>query len=277
MRQRTGLLVMFGGLVLALVSALLVISISRTANIPAEVPQVMVVMATRDIPELVPVSADALTLRPFPSAFVPSGAIGALDQAVGKFTTTRIVKDQIIVAAQLSPTRRAGNIAASVPRGKVAVAFPGNDILSGTGAIRAGDRVDILVTLNLPRDQQAAPGAPPPTGRDSLFQSTTSLSTQTTMQNVEVLAVGQDLSSSAPSSAPGQVGVQRQTTANQTVITFLVDHQDALVLKFIKDAGGVIDLALRSPNDSQAVQTDAVTLNTIFDQFKFRLAGPLRQ
>ena len=54
------------------------------------------------------------------------------------------------------------------------------------------------------------------------------------------------------------------------------DHQDALVLKFIKDSGGVIDLALRSPDDNQAVQTDAVTLSTIYDQFKFRLSGPLR-
>jgi Flp pilus assembly protein CpaB len=102
-------------------------------------------------------------------------------------------------------------------------------------------------------------------------QTTSTLSVQTTMQNVEVLAVGQE--ATAPSNSVSPLAGGRQPG---NVITFLVDHQDALVLKFIKDSGGVIDLALRSPDDSQAVQTDAVTLSTIYDQFKFRLAGPLR-
>jgi pilus assembly protein CpaB len=263
---------MIGGLILAALAALLVISLSRANNQPSQISQVLVVMAARDIPELVPVSADALIVKPFPADFVPVGAIAGPELAVGKYTTTRIVKDAIIVAAYLSPTRRAGNVAASVPRGKVAVAFPGNDILSTTGSIRAGDRVDILLSLILPQQQTPAPGGPPPTGRDGPVQATTAISVQTTMQNVEVLAVGQEV---AP--APGLPGSPAaRTGATQTIITFLVDHQDALVLKFIKDSGGVIDLALRSPDDSQAVQTDAVTLSTIYDQFKFRLSGPLR-
>jgi pilus assembly protein CpaB len=259
---------MVGGLLLAVLSGLLVISISRTSNQPAEVKQVYVIMAARDIPELVPVSADALVVKPFPADFVPAGAIAAPEQAVGKFTTTRIIKDQILLGAHLSPTRRAGNVAASVPKGKVAIAFPGNDILSGLGAVRAGDRVDILLSLPLPQQQQTTPGAPP-TAHQGSVQATSNISVQTTMQNVEVLAVGQE--ATAPSNQ-GSVGGR----AAGPVITFLVDHQDALVLKFIKDSGGVIDLALRSPDDNQAVQTDAVTLSTIYDQFKFRLSGPLR-
>lgn len=270
MRRRTGLVVMVGGLLLAVLSGLLVVSVSRANNQPAEVRQVYVIMAARDIPELVPVSADALVVKPFPADFVPAGAIAAPEQAVGKFTTTRIVKDQILLSAHLSPTRRAGNVAASVPKGKVAVAFPGNDILSGIGAIRAGDRVDILLSLQLPQQQQTTPGAPPALGSQGPVQTSSNLSVQTTMQNVEVLAVGQE--ATAPSNT-GSIGGNRPAGM---VITFLVDHQDALVLKFIKDSGGVIDLALRSPDDNQAVQTDAVTLSTIYDQFKFRLSGPLR-
>jgi pilus assembly protein CpaB len=259
---------MVGGLLLAVLSGLLVISISRTSNQPAEVKQVYVIMAARDIPELVPVSADALVVKPFPADFVPAGAIAAPEQAVGKFTTTRVIKDQILLSAHLSPTRRAGNVAASVPKGKVAIAFPGNDILSGIGAVRAGDRVDILLSLPLPQQQQTTPGAPP-TAHQGSVQATSNISVQTTMQNVEVLAVGQE--ATAPSNQASVGG-----RAAGPVITFLVDHQDALVLKFIKDSGGVIDLALRSPDDNQAVQTDAVTLSTIYDQFKFRLSGPLR-
>lgn len=273
MRRRTGVLVMVGGLLLALLSGLLVISISRTNNQPVEVRQVYVIIAARDIPELVPVSADALVVKPFPADFVPAGAIAAPEQAVGKFTTTRIVKDQIILNAQLSPTRRAGNVAASVPKGKVAIAFPGNDILSNIGAIRAGDRVDILLSLPLPQQQTTAPGAPPSLNNQGAIQTTSAISVQTTMQNVEVLAVGQE--ATAPSSTSG-LTTSTSRGNSSLIITFLVDHQDALVLKFIKDSGGVIDLALRSPDDNQAVQTDAVTLSTIYDQFKFRLSGPLR-
>jgi pilus assembly protein CpaB len=151
----------------------------------------------------------------------------------------------------------------------VAVAFPGNDILSGIGAVRAGDRVDILLSLPLPQQQQTTPGAPPTTHQGAV-QASSGISVQTTMQNVEVLAVGQE------ATAPSNQGSAGGRGAGGPVITFLVDHQDALVLKFIKDSGGVIDLALRSPDDNQAVQTDAVTISTIYDQFKFRLSGPLR-
>jgi pilus assembly protein CpaB len=263
---------MIGGLLLAVLSGLLVVSVSRANNQAPEVRQVFVIMAARDIPELVPVSADALVVKPFPADFVPPGAIAAPEQAVGKFTTTRIVKDQIILNSQLSPTRRAGNVAASVPKGKVAIAFPGNDILSSIGAIRAGDRVDILLSLALPTQQSVAPGAPPAQTNQSQVSSTSTISVQTTMQNVEVLAVGQE--ATAPSNERSVTGIGGRNPG--LVITFLVDHQDALVLKFIKDSGGVIDLALRSPDDNQAIQTDAVTLSTIYDQFKFRLAGPLR-
>lgn len=256
---------MAGGVLLAILSALLVISISRTYNVPPEVRQVLVVMAARDVPELVAISTTDLVIKSFPADFVPAGAIAAPEQAVGKFTTTRLVRDQILMNAHLSSTRRAGNVAASVPRGKVAVAFPGNDILSSTGAIRAGDRVDILVSMNLPLQQAQSAGAPPTApGREAPIISPSALSTQTTMQNVEVLAIGQEIAGGS-----GQRGTN-------SVITFLVDHQDALVLKYIKDSGGVIDLALRSPDDSQAVQTDAVTLSTLYDQFKFRLVGPIR-
>ena len=46
------------------------------------------------------------------------------------------------------------------------------------------------------------------------------------------------------------------------MIGFLVDHQDALIIKFIKDAGGTIDLVLRSIEDQQVVRTDAVTMDS---------------
>ena len=55
----------------------------------------------------------------------------------------------------------------------------------------------------------------------------------------------------------------------------LLDHQDALVLKYAKDSGGVIDLALRAPDDTAQVKTDTVTIDLIFERFNYRRPAPV--
>ena len=117
MRKRSGTLIILLGLVIALVAGLLVLSFTRqaAAQATAQVRQVYVVIAARDIAEGTAVSSEALTIQPFPADFVPEGAIPAPEQAVGKFTVTRITKGQIVLGNQLSATKRSGNLALSVP------------------------------------------------------------------------------------------------------------------------------------------------------------------
>ena len=64
MRKRTGTFIMLAGVALAFVAGLMVLAITRqaAAQSTAQVKQVLVVMAARDIPEGTPVSADALTV-----------------------------------------------------------------------------------------------------------------------------------------------------------------------------------------------------------------------
>jgi len=74
--------------------------------------------------------------------------------------------------------------------------------------------------------------------------------TQKTVQNIEVLAVaGRD-----------------QTRA----LVFSVDHQTALVLKYLRDSGAVIDIALRARADTDAVRTQAVDLIYLTQSFGIR-------
>ncbi len=42
-------------------------------------------------------------------------------------------------------------------------------------------------------------------------------------------------------------------------------------MKFVKDAGGTIDLVTRSAEDQQTVRTDGVTLDSLADRFRFRI------
>ena len=46
---------------------------------------------------------------------------------------------------------------------------------------------------------------------------------------------------------------------------------EAKLVKFIKDSGGTIDLALRSSEEERIVRTDAVTVDSFSERFRFRV------
>lgn len=90
--------------------------------------------------------------------------------------------------------------------------------------------------------------------------------TQTLLQNVEVLRVG------VFATTQGQG--QNEPAGKQ--ITFQVDHQDALILKWAKDSGGTIDLVLRHTAEKEPVSTEPITANYVFKKFKFVLSEPIQ-
>jgi pilus assembly protein CpaB len=286
MRKRSGLLIMLTGVAIALVAGLMVLSMGRqaAAQQQAEVRQVLVVMAARDVAQGTAIPADALMVQAFPADFIPQGAIPAPEQAVGKYTVTQLVKGQIVLASQLSATKRVGNLALSVPPGKVAVALPMTDLMSTAGAIKAGDHVDILLTLDLIEIQIKAPqpiqtGSGPATGASATTPGSDNAKnpiTQVTLQYVEVLSVGEAEDDGSSGGGATGIGTSANAAAKKTpAVIVLLDHQDALVLKYAKDSGGVVDLALRAPEDTAQAKTDTVTLDLLFERFGFRRPAPI--
>ncbi|MGQ9516519.1 MAG: hypothetical protein ACUVT1_04550, partial [Anaerolineae bacterium] len=73
-----------------------------------------------------------------------------------------------------------------------------------------------------------------------------------------------------PHGAAGQQPCEPATPAAPTIITLLVNQQDALVLKFAREAGASIDFALRSKNDHDLVETEPVTLDYMIRRFNIR-------
>jgi Flp pilus assembly protein CpaB len=261
MRRRNGIILLVVGIIFAIGAGFMVMSATRAATIKAET-LVQVVVATQDIPEGVAVPAEALTTRNAPPEIVPAGAIAAPDQAVGKYTVTKIFKDQIVMAPQLSAVKVAGKLAASVPAGKVAMAWPASDLMGASRALTAGDRVDILLSLQLP-----ALGATP---QDQTQSQTMTLSTQTTVQNVEILSVSWE-----DQGQTNQGAVSTNVKSDGT-ITFIVDRQTALMLKAARDSGGVVDVVLRNPEDTKEAATDGITIDSLITQFKFRLPAKVQ-
>jgi pilus assembly protein CpaB len=290
-RHRTGLFLILAGIALAAITTLLIIRVVNQATEASRsgIRQVAVVTTTKDILDQTPITADGLVVRAFPADFAPTGALGSIDQAVGKFANGFIAKDQILVAGQLAPAQRSANLSDRVPTGKVAVWLPMPELLVSAGILRPGDHVDILLSIALSGGNTTG--------------AANGVSTQTTLQNVEVFRLGQqEVNLSVPANStprgqvsaagqqpaqtgqpapgqgapaaggqPGQAANQGAQAASNRVIGFLVDHQDAVMIKFIKDSGGTIDLVLRSADEPDVIRTDAITLDSMTDRFRFRV------
>ncbi len=260
-RKRVGFILIIVGILLALGVGIVVYNQSeQAAAIAKRTPTVEVVVATTDLPERVPIPASAVALAEVPSEVVPVEAASKLSSVVGKYPLTRIYKNEVVVQSTLADSSGKTGPSFALKEGMVAVTLPGNDLLTATGAIRPGDRVDMLLTLPLPRTQT------PPQGQQAQAAVALPQVTQTLLQDMEVLRVG-----SFPAAG--------QPAGNATSgkgITFELSHQDALILKWAKDSGGTIDLVLRHPSDKEPVSTEAVTASYILKKFKFTLAEPLQ-
>ena len=270
MRKRAGIILIASGLALAGLAAILVLGITRQATEAshAQVRQVVVVTAKQDILQDALVTADVLEVRAFPADFAPKGAFSSLDDVVGKYARGFIPTGQVVVSGQLEFAPPTPNISDRIPAGMVVTWLPLPDVLLNQSIVKPGDRIDILLTA-------------PVKSADSNDKSVDALSTQTTLQNLEVYRVGdQELGQPAVSAPPpaasgasvsGVGSSSRPAATTPKAIGLLVDHQDAVTVKFVKDSGGTIDLVLRSQDDAQVVRTDGVTLDSLADRFRFRV------
>lgn len=112
---------------------------------------------------------------------------------------------------------------------------------------------------------------------------------QTLLQDAIVLQVGnfqaptpaQPVNQPTPTPTPG--GAQQgqpaqqvsQTQTNPDVITLVVTPQDAVTLNYLIYSGAKLTLALRGAGDDQRVQTEAVTLQYLMDQYNIPVPAKL--
>jgi pilus assembly protein CpaB len=184
-----------------------------------------VVVARSDIATHAVLTADMLTLQTYPTTLVPTGAVTNPADAVGQTTLSAIPAGAAVVRSLLVAANGRSGASVTLEKGTVLVAFPTADPLTLAGLVRPGDRIDVLATVT--------------SGTGELSRKT-----QTTVQNLEVVDV---LTS----------GREGQKTA---ALTFVVDHQVALVLKYLRDTQATIDIAVRSRAESETAATTSVDL-----------------
>lgn len=190
-------------------------------------PTVDVVVARTVLAPRTLITADMLTVKAYPTDLVPPGSFTAVPDAVGKTTSIQVAQGQPIVRDLLSSAGAPEVTSLVIDSGKVLVAFPTTDPLTGAGLVSVGDRVDVLATV--------VKG----TGENAKL-------TQTTLQGLEVVEV---------------IGPTKDQPQRARALVFVVDHQVALVLKYLRDAQTTVDIAVRSHDENGGATTTTVDLN----------------
>lgn len=251
--RRGGLFLILLGLVLASAAGLSVFQLTQKSAQAAKVEMVRVVVVAQDVPERMVLEAGALAVKTMPAELVPVGAITDPAEAVGRMASVRLYSGEVLLAAKLADTKGQSGLAYTLAPGQVVITWPASDIIT-TGAIHPGDTVDVLVT-RIPPERRGQTGEP---------ITEDPITTQTTMQNLRVLAIG--------SVAPGvQSAKQENAAALAPLVTFAVSHQDAVTLKALKDSQQFkLELVLRAAGDETLVETQPVTLDSLLEQYQLR-------
>ena len=268
MKRRSGILWLSTAFILAVLAALLTLRFLNDA-VPSSAPgsddvvTAPVVVARNDVRMRTLLSDDVVVIRQVPPELVPVGAATMLDQVLGKINMSDLVMGEVVLTRRLAdPAKKGVDVLFTMSEDKIVIALPGDDLMSRAGLLRPGDKVDILYSLEM--------GAASGNG----------LVTFEALQNQEITAIV--LPGSATEAVGGLGGmVGSADVAENTgggsevagkVILLAVDPQDALVLKHLKDAGGILDFALRVPTNEQFMRTEPVTEDYLADRYRIEVS-----
>ncbi|MGI6207854.1 MAG: Flp pilus assembly protein CpaB [Anaerolineae bacterium] len=276
-----GKAIIFVGVLIGLMAGVLVlvlVSQQQTATALDPTPEPPpVVRAAQNIAKGDEITLEAIQLvRVERGEAVPPSAVRDPMEAVGMSAAMDIPQGTILQVEMYYDREQAaliGKSAASLFQpGRVAMAFPIGDLASVGGALKPGDRVNILASFELAEVDPATQIRLP---LDGSGDQITRMAVQTVLQDVEVLRVG------PWPPAVSETG-EKQTAPpidNASQVTLLVTPQDSLVLKWLIDkvdeGQARITLALRSEDEIEVPSTEAVTLEYIMRRFNVPIPSKL--
>lgn len=227
------------GLAAALFAALLVKSL-RSDDLSGVVPEVDVLLASKDLPAMSVIESTDVTVEKVAKAKLPVGYLSSPAEGIGKILAMRVVQGQPLAESCFIENGVAARVAASLPAGMRAVSVSlSNESITG-GLLYPGCVVDVLASFKLSSSERGQ-----------------AIST-TLLREVQVLAVrGTSLVSEKEieqdkSRSPSNYG--------RVTVTLMVDPKQAEALQLATE-NGMISLALRNPLDKSPVDTEATVLS----------------
>jgi Flp pilus assembly protein CpaB len=278
--RRLGFILTAIGLLLSLLVGVLVYSqVSDAERVKGSLPTTQVIVAAADIPPRSEIAASMLAVQVIPDQLMQAGAATRVEDVAGKFTPDGFVKGEVINARRLGPLVAKSTPSYAIEKGKVMyvmpVSFTGTEFsVARVNALRAGDRVDLLyTTIDAPQgltaeQREQVRAAPIPY-----------LQTRIMLQGLRIQEIGSFGADgslvSATGDPSGKGGAQPLGSAS---IIFVVRPEEALVLKWLKDAAifyrdSNIEMVLRSPADEEQTDNNLV-VNFNYMREKYNLAPP---
>jgi len=182
-----------------------------------------VVCAATDIGPTMEIKESMLELKAAPTSLVPKLTFAKLEDVVGRVASLTIPRGMPVVPTLLAPKGTPPGMAVRIRDGYRAVAVKIDEFAGVAGWIKPGGHVDVVAVMQTQR-----------TGRSGGTIS------KVILENVEVLAVGQD------------IGISGDTTASVTKsVTLLVRPEDVPRLH-LAATKGKLRLAMRNRHDSSA-------------------------
>jgi pilus assembly protein CpaB len=245
-----------------------------------------VVVVTHDIPIRALLRVQDLTLVEVSVEFVPPNALNEIGAALDRITKIPLVAGEIVMEHHLvDPTNIKDDLAFVIEDDQVLMAFPATDLMSQINLLQPGDLVDILVSI----EQPVLPGQ---AGSGGMFgeeaEEEDELFTFSALQRVEISAFVVEIKPmrQTSSTASGTASVsltEAEATPQPTptpqpseieprAILLALSPQDALVLKHLKDAGGVIDIVLRAPTSERFFELSPVMSEYLKDRYELVIA-----
>ena len=215
-----------------------------------------VVVAAQDIPARTRIDASMVTLKEIPEGVLLAGGFENVEDVVGQVTQVPIMTGEQVVVSKVStsefPLAQFGEnppLALVVQPGLRAVSVEVSSLVGAGGLIRPGDFVDVILSVEV----QGRGGEE---GRNQLAR--------TILQNVQVLAIDQDVAQPELTEGADAAGGAADKPANPeaTVVTLAVTPVHGEVLALADNCrlnfGGRLSLALRAFGDGEPVASRPV-------------------
>ncbi len=230
--EKTNKKVIAIAIILSLITAILIyIYISRSSNVVVpEVEHMTVYVAARTIPARTKIQSSDIKKVDITKELLSANAITDPDEITGKYTLQSIMEGELIRGERLA---NEDSIYASymVPEGTRAISMNITEQTNVSNLVRPGDFVDMVVSF---QEEEAADG--------SIYPRITKMM----LQNVQVLALGQDVMLSSDK-------------LEEPPLTVTLAIKTADVEKFVfASEFGIVRLALRPAGDDSGVTSQGI-------------------
>ena len=226
---------------------------AKKAIVVIQENQAAVLVAKQDISRGTSINTGLLETAIVPRQYIQPQAATSLDRIAGMVTVAPISAGEQITLTKLTFMQQAeggGGLAEVTPVGKRAITISMDQVASVAGMVKPGDYVDVIASIPLPV-------------RDAKGKETTQETMAPVLQNILVLAVGQEIGvfKQKDKQIPSRTTEARKESS--PLITVAVTPAEASLFAFLQEQSK-IRLILRSPADSKVEPVQLMSWDSLF-------------